>query len=353
MFVKDLAVSNNGIYAAVSKGFKAFSFDLMTLIYLGLVLRFGFFSSNGPFSFVTFGIWSGGFFVLACAFLWLCYRCEWETLGQRLFSQEPGSAVMKPQRFHLWSLQMWFLFGLTLVVSAVVTRFSWYDLTDEMGFKGALRLFGGLLNPNWDLLPQALLKIVETVYMAFLATTLAVPVAFVLSFFAAKNVMTRPWAVVIYMVLRAFLNLTRSVESLIWAIVFSVWVGIGPFAGMLALMIHSMASLAKQYSEIVETVQQGPLEAIQSTGAHFVQVVWFGIVPQVVLPFLSFTIYRWDINVRMATVIGLVGGGGIGTMLIKYQGQAQWNEVGCIVFVIAAVVWLMDMLSATLRTALK
>lgn len=83
------------------------------------------------------------------------------------------------------------------------------------------------------------------------------------------------------------------------------------------------------------------------------QVVWFAVVPQIVLPLLSITIYRWDINVRMATVIGLVGGGGIGTLLVQYQGLAKWHEVGLIVMVIAAVVWIMDYLTAKIRAALR
>jgi phosphonate transport system permease protein len=138
-----------------------------------------------------------------------------------------------------------------------------------------------------------------------------------------------------------------------WAIIFSVWVGIGASAGMLALMIHSVASLAKQYSEIVETVSEGPIEAIRATGASELQTIWYAIVPQVVLPYISFTVYRWDINVRMATIVGFVGGGGIGKLLIAYQGQAMWEEVGCIFFVIAVVVWLLDQASAHIREALK
>jgi phosphonate transport system permease protein len=155
------------------------------------------------------------------------------------------------------------------------------------------------------------------------------------------------------MFIRTLLNVTRSIEALVWAIIFSVWVGIGPFAGMLALMIHSIASLTKQYSEAVETVSEGPIEGVQSCGASKLQTIWFAIVPQVVLPYISFTVYRWDINVRMATIIGLVGGGGIGTMLIKYQGQAMWPEVGTIIVVIAVVVWILDQGSAYIREALK
>jgi phosphonate transport system permease protein len=158
---------------------------------------------------------------------------------------------------------------------------------------------------------------------------------------------------IIYSSLRLLLNISRSIEPLVWAIIFSVWVGIGPFAGMLALWLHSIASLTKQYSEQIESIDNGPMDAIKSTGAHPIQVVWFGVVPQILLPYLSFTIYRWDINVRMATVIGLVGGGGIGNLLMQYQGQARWNEVGTLIVLIALVVWIMDWASSRIRLALK
>ena len=157
----------------------------------------------------------------------------------------------------------------------------------------------------------------------------------------------------VYALMRASFNAFRAIEPILWAIIFSVWVGFGGFAGMLALMIHSIASLAKQYSEIVETVSEGPIEGVESTGASRLQTIWFAIVPQVSMPFVSYTIDRWDINVRMATIIGFVGGGGIGTMLLEYQGQARWQQVGCIVIVIAFVVWVMDALSSHIRAALK
>ncbi len=244
-------------------------------------------------------------------------------------------------------------FILTFIASLQATHFSFGELIDEQGTAGAARLFSGLAHANLGLLPEAIVEVVETIFVAFLATAIAVPAAFVLAFFCAKNIMNKPITFAVYAALRTFLNLTRSVEPLIWAVIFSVWVGIGPFAGMLALMIHSVASLAKQYSEIIEGVEEGPVDGIRATGANQIQVIWFGIVPQVVLPYIAFTFYRWDINVRMATVIGLAGGGGIGTLLIKYQGQAMWPEVGCIILVIAVVVWLMDTASAHVREALR
>ncbi|RYZ90916.1 MAG: phosphonate ABC transporter, permease protein PhnE [Proteobacteria bacterium] len=277
------------------------------------------------------------------------------TLGETLFEPAYKKAV-KIERswyktFSGWQLLLFLI--VTFIVGVKTTKVSITELLDEDGFAGAMRLFHGLFSPNLDILPKAVLNIIETVFMAFMATSLAIPVAFVMSFFCARNIMKGPVAYTVYMTLRTLLNFTRAIEALIWAIIFSVWVGIGPFAGMLALMIHSVASLAKQYSEMVETVSEGPIEGIQSTGATKLQTVWFAVVPQVILPYISFTVYRWDINVRMATIIGLVGGGGIGTMLIQYQGQAMWPEVGCIILVIAVVVWGMDQASSVIREALK
>lgn len=245
------------------------------------------------------------------------------------------------------------LIALTVFVGARVTDVSARELFDQSGLKGAGRIFSALFHPDWSKLGDVIEAMFETIFIAFLATLIAVPMAFVLSFPTARNLTrSNPIGRGLYVVLRFLFNFTRSVEPIVWAIVFSVWVGIGPFAGMLALMVHSVASLAKLYSEQVESVDPGPIEAIQATGARPLQVLWYGVVPQVVRPFLSFTIYRWDINVRMATILGLVGGGGVGQLLMQAQGQARWSEVGAIAIVIFLVVWTMDALSARLREAL-
>ncbi len=300
-----------------------------------------------------FWLASVALFVLSGGFSLILYRMNFRTLGEVLFAPHGVSSEGTSWYRAFWGWQLLGTLAVAFALAFAKTEFSFYELADQNGFAGAVRLFQGLLNPNWTLLPRAVLNIIETIFMAFLATTLAIPLAFVLSFLCARNIMKGTFLFSTYLVLRTFLNLVRSVEALIWAIIFSVWVGIGPFAGMLALMIHSVASLAKQYSEMVEAVEEGPIEAIESTGANRLQTIWYAIVPQVLLPYISFTVYRWDINVRMATVIGLVGGGGIGTMLVQYQGQAMWSEVGCIIFVIAVVVWALDQASAYVREALK
>ncbi len=193
-------------------------------------------------------------------------------------------------------------------------------------------------------------RMLETVFLALMATSFGLLIAFPISFLAARNIMlTNPFGAAVYYVVRLALNLLRSVETLIWALVFIVWVGIGPFAGVLALTLHSAASLAKLYSEAVEQIDPGPVEAIRATGAGRLQTVMYAVVPQIIPQFIAFTIYRWDINVRMSTVIGLVGGGGVGFLLIQWINLLQYRQAATAVYAIMIVVALMDYFSGWLR----
>ncbi|MDR7420098.1 MAG: phosphonate ABC transporter, permease protein PhnE [Armatimonadota bacterium] len=193
-------------------------------------------------------------------------------------------------------------------------------------------------------------RMIETVFLALMGTTIAVVLAVPISFLGAKNLMARgPIGTAVYYLVRTVFNVLRSIEPLIMATVFAVWVGIGPFAGVLALGVHSIASLGKLYSEQIESIDPGPIEAITATGASMLQIVRYAVVPQIVPPFIAFTIYRWDINVRMSTVIGFVGGGGLGFLLYQYINLLQWRQAATAVWAITAVVALMDYLSAKVR----
>jgi phosphonate transport system permease protein len=248
----------------------------------------------------------------------------------------------------------WIVFSLSIISGWIITKISPIDFFSQQGLNGAGNIFYALITPELSIIDIALKALVETIYIALIATIIALPFSFVLGFLSARTLMNNNLtSSIIYNIVRITANFSRSIEPLIWAIIFSVWVGIGPFAGMLALMVHTVASLTKQYSEQIEDIDNGPIEAIEATGAHPLQVIYYAIIPQIVLPFLSFTIYRWDINVRMATIIGLVGGGGIGTMLMQFQGLAQWHEVGLIILMIALVVWVMDYISARVREVLR
>jgi phosphonate ABC transporter permease subunit PhnE len=158
-----------------------------------------------------------------------------------------------------------------------------------------------------------------------------------------------PVGSLIYTITRTLLNVTRSIEPLIYVIIFVVWVGIGPFAGALALGLHTTASLAKLYSEQVESILTGPLEAVTATGANRIQMIMYAVVPQIITPYISFTMYRWDINVRMSTIIGFAGGGGIGFLLQQNIRLLDYRAASTQMIAIAIVVATMDYTSSAIR----
>ena len=196
--------------------------------------------------------------------------------------------------------------------------------------------------------------IYETLALALLATTLGALLAVPICFLAARNLMsTNPLTYAIYLIVRTLLNIFRSIEALIIAIVFVVIVGLGPFPGMLALTVHTTAALGKLYSEVIEGIDPGPIEAIRATGANWLQTIRYAVIPQIVPTFTSLTIYRWDINIRSSTIIGFVGGGGIGFFLYQWIVLGDYRAVSSAFISIAIVVIIMDFVSARLRERLN
>lgn len=193
-----------------------------------------------------------------------------------------------------------------------------------------------------------------TVFMAMLATTFGTILAIPLSFLAARNITHRgSIGKAVYYITRSFLSIIRSYEPLVMATVFALVVGFGsPFAGVLALVIVTTASLGKMFSESVEGIDVGPVEALTATGANRAQVILYGIVPQIVPDFLSFIIYHWDINVRISTIIGFVGGGGIGYFLSQAINTFEYHKAGAALLAIILVVLALDFLSAEMRKRL-
>ena len=158
-----------------------------------------------------------------------------------------------------------------------------------------------------------------------------------------------PTGMFIYNIIRTVLNALRSIEPLIMVVAFAVWVGIGPFAGVMALALHTIAGLGKLYSEQVENILVGPIEAVTATGANRLQTIVYAVIPQIVPPYLAFTIYRWDINVRMSTIIGFGGGGGIGFLVQQNLNLLKYRDASVQMIAIAIVVSTLDYLSARVR----
>jgi phosphonate transport system permease protein len=207
----------------------------------------------------------------------------------------------------------------------------------------------GPLRPSQNLL-LAVEKMIETIFLALMATFFGSILAVPLSFLAARNLMSGNAVLfAIYSVVRGVLNTIRSIDPLIWAMIAVTWVGLGPFAGTLALTLHTIASNGKLYSESIESIEPGPIEAIQATGANWLQVIVYAIIPQIIPPFVSFTVYRWDVNIRSSTIIGAVGGGGIGLLLRQWINLADYSSAGIAVWLIALVVWVLDYTSSRIR----
>ncbi len=201
-----------------------------------------------------------------------------------------------------------------------------------------------------DPLKLTISRMAETIFMGMMATFFGIIFAIPISFLAARNLMSGSWVtMIIYFITRTIMNIVRSIEPLIWALIAVVWVGLGPFAGIIALTFHSIAALGKLYSEAIESIDPGPIEAIQATGATRLQTIMYAVVPQMIPPFVSFSIYRWDINVRMSTIIGLVGGGGIGFILVQYIRLLDYKAAGIAVWFIAITVAILDYVSAEIR----
>ena len=255
-----------------------------------------------------------------------------------------------------WGLASILLVAVTIYVGALTTEVNLGTLIRRASSTGYFwnRLvtpdFGYFLIPDPDLGDTLLNAIIQTIFMSLLATLLGLVVAFPLSFLGARNMVTKTrlgWG--IYTLMRAFFNIGRSIEPFVMAVFFGVCVGFGPFAGVLALFIHTIAALGKLYSEQIESIDPGPVEAVTAGGAGRTQVLRYGVLPQVIPSFLAFTLYRWDINVRMATVIGIVGGGGIGRFFNYYKNELRYEEVGAVIVIITIVVWVMDYISGRVR----
>jgi len=188
--------------------------------------------------------------------------------------------------------------------------------------------------------------LLETVCMAFLGTFLAVLAAVPLGFLGAKNVIRNPGA---HFGVRRFFDFIRGIDTLIWALVFISVVGLGPFAGVMAIAAGDMGMLAKLFAEAIENVDDHQLDGVLSTGANRFQVICFGILPQILPVLLSNALYFFESNTRSATILGVVGAGGIGMQLADRIRINNWDEVSFIVGMILITVAVIDWLSKEIR----
>jgi phosphonate transport system permease protein len=200
--------------------------------------------------------------------------------------------------------------------------------------------------PRWSYLPKIVAPLIETIHIATLGTAIGVVFSIPLAFLAARNTTANgfTWAVG-----RGLLVASRSVNTVIWGLLFVAIFGPGPLAGIAAVAARSVGFLAKLVAEAIEEADRGPIEAIEATGASTWQVYAIGILPQVMPVLIGTTVYRWDINVRESSVLGFVGAGGIGLFLYASINQFAWQQVLVVLLAILVIVILSEAVSATIR----
>jgi phosphonate transport system permease protein len=205
-----------------------------------------------------------------------------------------------------------------------------------------------MVPPDLSVLGNALRGAMETIHIAVVGTAVAAVLALPLGFAAARNA-APPW---LFYWARSLLNAFRAVDTLVYALFFVAAVGLGPFPGVLAVMVYTATVLAKLYSEAIEAIEPGPVEAVRATGATTLQVLRWGVLPQLMPQFLSFTLYRFETNIRAAAVLGFVGAGGIGFYIQTYLRLLNYPAAATVLLVLIGLVMIVDFASSRLRARL-
>jgi len=189
-------------------------------------------------------------------------------------------------------------------------------------------------------------NLLNTLLMAFLATMMGTLIGGALSFFAARN-LVKHYAT--YWITRRILEIARTVPDIVWALIFVLTFGVGPMAGVLAILFHTIGAQGKLFAEVNENISSHPIEGIRAAGGNWVQEIRYGVLPQVLPNFVSYTFWRIELNVRSATIVGFVGAGGIGHDLFIAIQLLEFPDVGAILLIVVITIMIIDMLSEKLR----
>ena len=208
-----------------------------------------------------------------------------------------------------------------------------------------LTLISDFFPPDFTDWRMYMKEMIVTLHVAVWGTLLAVICAVPLGIMSSENI--APWW--ICQPVRRLMDAARAINEMVFAMMFVVAVGLGPFAGVLALWVHTTGTLAKLFSEAVEAIEVSPVEGVRSTGASFLEEIIFGVIPQVFPLWISYSLYRFEANVRSATVVGMVGAGGIGMVLWELFRSFNFRQTCAVMAIIVLVVTLFDLLSQRLR----
>ena len=238
-----------------------------------------------------------------------------------------------------------FVFCWNLMTQDTIWAFVW-DAPNQVADIG-----DRMIPPRWSYMNQLWRPLWDTIAIATLGTALAVLMALPVAFLAARN--TTPSATMVRPLALLVIVSSRSVNAIIWALLLVTLVGPGVFAGLLSIALRSIGFLGKLIYEAIEEISTEPVEAIRATGASRLQILNWAVWPQITPAFAGITVFRWDINIREATVLGLVGAGGIGMNLESSMSTLAWPQVTLILLVILATVVVSEYVSAKVRQAVS
>lgn len=258
----------------------------------------------------------------------------------------PVPAAALPPRMSLVSLLIWGILLALLLASWRGADMRPGDLFSDAG--NMQEYLSGFFPPDfteWRFYAQ---ELVVTVQIAIWGSALAIVSAVPFGLLSASN-MTPAW---VHQPVRRLMDACRAINEMVFALLFVVAVGLGPFAGVLALWVHTTGTLAKLFSEAVEAIDPQPVEGIRATGARKLEEIAFGVVPQVMPLWISFSLYRFEANIRSASVVGMVGAGGIGMVLWDVIRGFQYEQTAAVLIMLVVTVSVVDLMSATIRKRL-
>ncbi len=245
--------------------------------------------------------------------------------------------------------------GRSAAWAVIVAAFVWSALATEVSIGRVIEglpfmwdFIRRMVPPDPSVLGNALRGAVQTIQIAVVGTAVAAVLALPMGFAAARNA-APPW---LFYGARLLFNTFRAVDTLVYALFFVAAVGLGPFPGVLAVVVYTATVLAKLYSEAIEAIEPGPVEAVRATGATPLQVLRWGVLPQLVPQFLSFTLYRFETNIRAAAILGFVGAGGIGFYIQTYLRLLNYPAAASVLLVLIVLVMIVDFASSRLRARL-
>jgi phosphonate transport system permease protein len=255
-------------------------------------------------------------------------------------------AQMGPPKTSWLGLLAWGVFLALLAWSWGGAEMRPLDLVRDSG--NMAKYAADFFPPNFKDWKFYLQEMIVTVQIALWGTVLAVVFAVPLGLLSSSNI-APIW---VCQIVRRFMDAARAINEMVFAMLFIVAVGLGPFAGVLALFVHTTGVLAKLFSEAVESIDAQPVEGIRATGANALEEIVFGIIPQVLPLWISYSLYRFESNVRSASVVGMVGAGGIGVILWEIIRGFQYAQTCAVMIIIVITVVMIDLVSARIRKAL-